>query len=87
MQLFSFCLFNDTPTLLTPCIRHHVASNDGKIMNNELERLWKEPVMTYFEVLSQHLLEEPTKNTNSLVKIIVLRVKFRTQDLSSDNHI
>jgi hypothetical protein len=29
-----------------------VASNDGMIMNDELERMWKEMVMALFKVLS-----------------------------------
>jgi hypothetical protein len=33
----------------------YVVSNSKMIVNEELERMWKEVVMAYFRMLSQHL--------------------------------
>jgi hypothetical protein len=49
-------------------------------MNNELQRMWKEAVMTYFKVLFQHLprrTEENYKNFNQVKNNIwdLLKIK------------
>jgi hypothetical protein len=45
----------------------NVVSDEWMIMNNELERMWKEGVIAYSKVLSQHFLEWPRMNTRNLI--------------------
>jgi hypothetical protein len=44
-------------------------------MNDELERTWKETVIAYFKVISQHLPGGTEKNKKSIVKIAGLQAK------------
>lgn len=41
-----------------------IASNDS--MNNESKRAWKEELVVYFKVPSQHLSGQPEENRRSL---------------------
>jgi hypothetical protein len=50
-----YSLFNDAVSS-----SYYVALNYGT--NNELEKIWKEVVLTYFKVLSWHLIEATEKN-------------------------
>jgi hypothetical protein len=47
---FIYSLFNDTFSK-----SDYIASNERMIVNNELERKWKEAVVAQFKVLSRHL--------------------------------
>jgi hypothetical protein len=49
-SFFPFSLFNDGDRNLG-----RTASSDWKIVNNELERMWKETVRALFNVLERHL--------------------------------
>jgi hypothetical protein len=47
----------------------YVQLNDSMIVDNQLERIWKEAIDTYFKVLSQHLhgvTEEDYKTPQSI---------------------
>jgi hypothetical protein len=44
------------------------------IVNGELGRLWKEVVIIYFKILSQHLLQESEETVTTSVKIADLWV-------------
>jgi hypothetical protein len=50
IYLFIYSLFNDAFS-----ISDYIASNKRMIVNNELERMWKETVVAQFKVLSRHL--------------------------------
>jgi hypothetical protein len=39
-------------------------------VNNELDKMWKEAVMIYFKVLSQHLLGGTEENNENLLFLI-----------------
>jgi hypothetical protein len=41
------------------------------LMNNELEKIWKEAVTAYFKVLSQHLPEDTEENHETLSQEIL----------------
>jgi hypothetical protein len=49
-HLFAITLFNDTVINL-----EHVAINVFTIVNNKLDKMGKEAVVAYFEILSRHL--------------------------------
>jgi hypothetical protein len=54
-------------------------------MNNELERMWKEVVVTLLEVSSQHLLglKKPRKTSHNVVFVLV---RIRTGNVRSQKN-
>ena len=70
--LFIYSLFNEA-------VNKSDASN-GKLISvdNELERMWKEDVIAYREILFQHLPGETEENhENFLVRVTRLPVEIR----------
>jgi hypothetical protein len=51
------------------------------MMNKDLEKIWRDAVMTSFKVLTQHLLEGTEENYNKAVRAAGLRAE-ELQDLS-----
>jgi hypothetical protein len=47
-----------------------------RLVNNELERVWKEAVVAQFKVLSQHLTGGIEKTTNTPVGIADVRTEI-----------
>jgi hypothetical protein len=45
-------------------------------MNNELERIWKEAVVAYFNVLSRHLPGEAEENYEKSVRFAGLQAEI-----------
>jgi hypothetical protein len=61
--------------------RDYVASNWGISVNAELRRMWKEGVMVYFKVLSQHLPSETEEIHKKSVRTANLQAYNCTPDL------
>jgi hypothetical protein len=57
-----------------------------KIVNNELESVWKEAVMAYFKIL-YHYLHGWTEESHEKppARIVDLWAQIRTRDLSNTN--
>jgi hypothetical protein len=53
----------------------------GVLMNNELEKLWKEAVVAKFKVQFRHMHEGTEKNRKNLVRIAGIWVEIWTRDL------
>jgi hypothetical protein len=58
--LFAITLFNTAVINL-----EQVAVNGFTIANNELNRIWKEAVVTYFQILSQNLPRRTDQNNEA----------------------
>jgi hypothetical protein len=54
-------------------------SNDGMMVNDELERMWNEAVVAYFEVI----LHKPMK---CLCLSVCLQAEIRTRNLQNTNY-
>jgi hypothetical protein len=48
----------------------YIISKDKMIVNNELERIWKETVVVQFKILPQHLPEMTEENHEQSSRIV-----------------
>jgi hypothetical protein len=55
----------------------------GWLMNNHLERIWKEVVMAYLKVLSWHLPGGTEENHEKCVRMANIQAEILTQNLSN----
>jgi hypothetical protein len=62
----------------------YVPLNDWMIVNNQVERMWKEATESYFKVLSRNLPEGPRKSTKQEVLGRNDRLLYNTSHIEND---
>jgi hypothetical protein len=63
MFIFIYSLFNDAFI-----ISDYIVSNERMIVNNELERMWKEAAVALFKELSRHLTGRTEETHENLIQ-------------------
>jgi hypothetical protein len=66
---------------MTLSTAHNAASNGWMIVNNKLEKIWKEEVVASFKLLSRHFLGGTEEKLKPYIRIVGVSAQIQNGDL------